>query len=72
MEKLSFSFLDEIKEGETIKPSRLGIPGTKAEVKGKTSEKYITFSCLNLHINLPKSLSFGPGDFNQQGTTWNE
>lgn len=72
MEKLSFSFLDDIKEREVIKPSRSGASETKAEVKGKASEKYMILSCLNLHIGLPQSLSFGPGGFNGQGTTRNE
>lgn len=66
------SFLGEIKEREVIKPSKLRVPDTKAEVKGKASEKHMTLSCLNLHIALPKFLSFGPDDFDGQGTTWNE
>lgn len=70
--KALFPFLAEIKEREAIKTSRLGVPDTKAEVKGKASEKYMTLSCLNLHIGLPKSVTFGPGGFDGQGTTWNE
>lgn len=71
-EALSLSFLGEIKEREAIKPSRLGVPDTKAEVKGKDSEKYMILSCWNLHIGLPKCLLFRPSGFDGQRTTWNE